>query len=163
MTDHTNIKMTSAEIASLWKMYMFETLNRCTLQHFLATVEDTDIRMLLQTKLEAKEKRIQKITSFYNQEGIPKPFGYTDMDVNVKAPKLFSDVLMAQYIYFMSRAAMEQYGLGMFTCPRSDVRQYCYESLTFFTEIQNKIMDVLLQKGIFTINGKRTPLISMRR
>ncbi|MBM7653006.1 DUF3231 family protein [Neobacillus cucumis] len=150
MTDHTKIKMTSAEIGTLWKLYMFETLNRCILKYFIATVDDTDIQMLMQTKLEAKEKRIQKITSFYIQEGIPKPMGYTDMDVNVKAPRLFTDVLMAQYIFFMARAGMEQYGLGMFACPRSDVHQYCYESLTFFTEIQNKIMDVLLQKGIYT-------------
>ncbi|WP_187370778.1 DUF3231 family protein [Bacillus timonensis] len=155
MTDHTNIKMTTAELGALWKMYMFETLNRCVLQHFLATVEDADIQKLIQTKLEAKEKRIEKLNSFYHQEGIPKPHGYTDLDVNLKAPRLFTDVLMAQYIYFMARAGVEQYELGMFTCPRSDIRNYCYESLLFFADIQNKIMDVLLQKGIFA----RAPFI----
>jgi hypothetical protein len=65
MTDHAKINLTSSEIAYLWKLYMFETLNRCILHYFLATVEDTDIQMLIQTKLEAKEKRIQKIISFY--------------------------------------------------------------------------------------------------
>ncbi|WML52234.1 DUF3231 family protein [Neobacillus sp. PS3-12] len=150
MTDHAKINLTSSEIAYLWKLYMFETLNRCILHYFLATVEDTDIQMLIQTKLEAKEKRIQKIISFYKQEGIPTPLGYTDRDVNIKAPRLFTDVLMAQYIYFMAKAGIEQYELGMFSSPRSDIRQYFYESLTYFAEIQNKIMDVLLEKGIFT-------------
>lgn len=155
MAEHVKIKLVSSEIANLWKTYMFETINRCVLQHFMETVDDQDIKTLTQTKLEAKESRIQQLTAIFNQEGIPTPVGFTDRDVNVKAPRLFTDVFMAEYLYFMSAMGLEEYARAMSTSPRADIRQYFFDGLTFFADIQIKIMDLLLQKGIFT----RAPFI----
>lgn len=150
MNNHTHINLVSSELSGIWKSYMFETLNRCILEYFLKTAEDTDIKQLIETKLIDKEKRIQKVSSFFKQEGIPLPVGYTDQDVNLKAPKLFNDILMAEYILFMSSIGSQHYQLAMSTSPRIDIRQYFKDSLTFFIEIQDKIIEVLLNKGIFT-------------
>lgn len=150
MSEHTEIKLVSSELSSLWKFYTFETLNRCILQHFFATVEDNEIKNVIQIKLEAKESRINKITSIFTKEEIPTPVGFTDRDVNLKAPRLFTDVFMGEFIYYMSIVALEGYARAMSISPRQDVRQFFYESLTFFADIQNKIMNLLLEKGIFT-------------
>lgn len=155
MNNHTQINLVSSELSAIWKSYMFETLNRCVLQYFLATVEDTEIKQLIEEKLNEKEKRIQTVSSFFKQEGIPLPVGYTERDVDLNAPKLFNDILMAEYILFMAGIGSEHYLLGMQTSPRNDIRQYFKNNLTFFIEIQDKIIKVLLDKGIFT----KTPFI----
>lgn len=150
MNNHTQINLVSSELSGIWKSYMFETLNRCILNYFLTTVEDTDIKQLIETKLIEKEKRIQSVSAFFKKEDIPLPVGYTDQDVNLKAPKLFNDILMAEYILFMANVGSEHYQLGMLTSPRNDIRQYFKNSLNFFVEIQDKIIEVMLDKGIFT-------------
>lgn len=109
---------------------MFETLNRCMLLHFLATVEDKEIKNVIQTKLDAKENRIKQITSFFTKEGITTPVGFTDKDVNLKAPRLFTDVFMVEYIYYMSVVALEDYTRGTSISPRQDIRHFFYEGMT---------------------------------
>ncbi|MBE4910511.1 DUF3231 family protein [Bacillus luteolus] len=150
MTTHNSVKLVSSELANIWKLYQFETLNRCMLQHFLETVEDRDIKNIIQIKLEAKEVRIQQIASIFNKEEIPTPVGFTEKDVHLKVPRLFTDVFMAEYIYYMAIVGLESYARAMSISPRADVRHFFYEGMTFFGDIQNKIMDLLLQKGIFT-------------
>lgn len=147
MVDHSKINLVSSELAHIWKFYMYETLNRCVLEYFLATVEDTDIKALVRNKLETAEKRIEKLTDFFNKEGIPTPVGFGNQDVNLNAPKLFNDIFIGEYIYFTSITGLEIYGLALSTSARSDVREFFYKTVLYFADIQNKIVNTLLEKG----------------
>jgi hypothetical protein len=46
-TDH-NIRLTSAEISSLWTTYMNNTMSKCVLSYFLNKVVDTQIRSVVE-------------------------------------------------------------------------------------------------------------------
>jgi hypothetical protein len=128
---------------------MFESMNRCILKHFVSTVEDIDIRDIIIEKLDAKEARIKTLKEIFSKEQFPVPAGFSDQDVNLNAPKLFTDTFMAQYLHFMSRMAIYDYNLSFSVSPRSDVRKVFSDSLSFYVQIQNKIMDILLQKGLY--------------
>lgn len=50
-----------------------------------------------------------KIKEFFTKEELPIPKGFTDEDVVVEAPPLFTDTFMIIYIHVMSVHGMTRY------------------------------------------------------
>ncbi|WP_186445837.1 DUF3231 family protein [Paenibacillus cremeus] len=149
MEDKTKMDLTSSEMSILWKTYIFETLNRCILKHFIATVEDNEIATIIKDKLNTKEQRIRTLTEIFKKENFPVPIGFTDHDINVSAPRLFTDAFMAHYIYYMATMAIDNYRIGVTVSPRADIRQFFISGINTFIQFTDRIMDCLLQKGLF--------------
>ncbi|RXT07109.1 DUF3231 family protein [Ammoniphilus sp. CFH 90114] len=149
MEGNSSIQMTSSEVANLWKVYEMETLNVCMIQHFLSTLEDPEIISLTEEKLSLKEDRIKQLQEIFQKEKFPIPMGMTKDDINKSAPKLFTDTFIIQYLHYMARIGIETYGLAVSCCPRYDLRDFFIKGLHSFSHIQNKIMDLLLEKGIY--------------
>lgn len=94
-----NIRLTSPEITNLWVQYIQETMAICISKHVLATVKDSDICALYEFALNRSEKHVKKLKEFFNQENFPVPNGFTDKDVNLNAPSLFTDFFWLEYIH----------------------------------------------------------------
>ena len=56
------IKLTSAEITSIWTAYMNDSGLICQLQYFLAKAEDEEIRPLIQQALELAQGNVTALT-----------------------------------------------------------------------------------------------------
>jgi hypothetical protein len=105
-TEH-NIRLTSAELADLWTTYLTDSMTICVVKHFIAKVQDTQIRPILEFALNLSEKHIQQITDIYRKEGHSIPVGFTDKDVNVDVPALYSDTYYLNYIHNMSKICIK--------------------------------------------------------
>lgn len=146
-----NVSLTSAEITQLWTNYMSDSGNICQLQYFLAKVEDEDVKPIIQHAIELAQSHVTKITGIFNKENYPIPYGFnTEEDVDVTAPKLFSDSFVLHYLHQMGVVALQTYGISISLSARADIYSYFNECLEESSQILKQIKETLLSKGLYT-------------
>jgi len=128
---------------------MGESLLICKLKYYLNRVEDTETRDLMKSTLDLSNQRVKVLTDLFNQEKIPIPQGFDDSDVNINAPRLFTDALYLQYMGYASRVAMQNYTLILNNIARSDVRDYFSKCIQEYVDLYNGSAELRLSKGIF--------------
>src|SRR5699024_3162521 len=84
-----NVQLTCGEMGSLWETYQFESLAICGIKYFLNHIDDKEIEDLLKKRLALSRKRIDKVAKILTEEDHPIPEGFTEGDVDLKAPRLF--------------------------------------------------------------------------
>jgi spore coat protein CotF len=151
-----NIRLTTAEMANLWTSYMSDSMAICVLKYFMEKVEDREIAPILTYSLELSQNHVQTIKEIFTHENFPIPQGFTNEDVNVTAPRLYSDPFYLIYLQNMSKIGLTAYSLAFPTMARSDVRDYYNECIASSVELNEKVTKVMLSKGIHT----RPPYIS---
>lgn len=157
MESKHNIRLTSAELGSLWTQYMDDSMATCVLKYFLNKVEDSEIKPIVEYALSLAEKHTGVISDIFTHEQHPIPIGFTKDDVNVEAPRLFSDVMILMYIRNMAMAGMAAAAGSIGVSARSDVSDFFMEIIASSTELHNKSRKVLLSKGLYV----RHPMISI--
>ncbi|QKY68850.1 DUF3231 family protein [Lentibacillus sp. CBA3610] len=154
MDSAKNVKLTSSEITQLWTTYMNENVNICQLEYFLAKVEDEEIKPIVQYFLELTQTHIRKITALFNKEKYPVPYGFKmEEDVDITAPRLYSDTFILHYLHTMGGFVLQAYAVGVQLAVRADIYSFFTECLEEATEILREMRELLLSKGIFI----RTP------
>jgi spore coat protein CotF len=144
------IRLTAAEIGNLWTNYINDSMAICVIKHFLNQVEDDEIRPILEYALHLAKQHVQSVKEIFNQEKIPIPIGFTDDDVNVNAPRLFSDTFYLIYLQNMSRVGLAAYSLALPGVARPDARNFYNECINSSTELNNQLTEVMLNKGIYS-------------
>lgn len=87
------INLTSSEIASLWTGYMNDSMSKCILGFMLQHIEDPDIKSVVQHSYDISSNHIEQLISIFESEQFAIPNGFTEQNVNMNAPWLFSDIL----------------------------------------------------------------------
>ncbi|MGM0878302.1 MAG: DUF3231 family protein [Bacillota bacterium] len=151
-----NVRLSSSELAALWTQFQNDSLTICFIDHSLKNVVDQDIREVLELAIGLSKSHIEKIKEFFNQDNYPFPKGFTKEDVNLDAPPLFSDPLILDYMYVMTLQGLTGYAGAVGTSVRADVRSYFIQCITETTQLYDKIVEIMLQKGIFS----RSPSIN---
>ncbi|MGG0717640.1 DUF3231 family protein [Robertmurraya massiliosenegalensis] len=142
-------QLTSAEIACIWTAYMNDSMSKCILGYFLKDVEDQEIRSIIQHAYDLSSTHIEKLTHIFKMEKIPLPTGFTNQDVNMNAPRLYTDTFMLEYIGHISRVGLLAYGGFIAMSARKDIRSYFIEGLTEVSYLYDAGADVSLSKGLF--------------
>ena len=106
MEDKTKIRLTSAEMSGLWTQYLSDTLALCVGRYFLEKVEDEEVRPVIEFTLDVANGNITIMQELFEKENFPVPIGFTEQDVNPKAPKLFSDTFVLMFYRNLSILAM---------------------------------------------------------
>jgi len=145
-----NTPLTSSEIANLWSQYINDSLSICVIKHGLQVMEDKEIRSIYEQALQLSIHHIETVSKILKQENLAVPVGFTDEDVHVEAPRLFSDPFLLYYLYTMTIHGLSGYNLAIATSTRKDIRQHFIQSNTTATELYDRITDVLLSKGIYS-------------
>ncbi|WP_164669800.1 DUF3231 family protein [Virgibacillus doumboii] len=150
MADGNQVKLTSAEITQLWTAYMNDAALICQLQYFLAKVEDNDIRPIIQHNLKLAQSHVVKISEIFNKEDYPIPYGFKlEEDVDVNAPKLYSDTYYLYYMQEGSKVTLQGYGISLSLAVRDDVYSYFYECIQEAGGLLKMVNEALLSKGLF--------------
>lgn len=147
-TEH-NIKLTSAEVANLWGGYIGNTMSVCVLDYFSHHVEDEEIADVLNYALTLSKKHVATIKDIFNHEKYPIPFGFTEEDVDLHAPRLFSDTFILNYLHQTTRGGFSLYTIALPNIARSDVRDFMSEVIISLTDLYNRVADVSLSKGLY--------------
>lgn len=149
-TIHKIIRLTAGEVSSLWSQYQSDTMASCVMSHFLAKVEDQDIRDVLEFSLQKSQEHIGAIQQIFNSGKFPIPIGFTGDDVNSNAPRLFTDVFVAKYLRHMAILGMAGGTLAFSMCARTDVSALFKHVIADAVELHDKARIMKLEKGIYT-------------
>ncbi|WP_255286035.1 DUF3231 family protein [Priestia megaterium] len=144
-----NNHLTSPEIANLWTHYIRETLSVCVNKYMLQTIQDPEIHSLFQLALQFSFKHIETLTKLFKQERFPIPNGFTEEDVNLEAPPLFTDVLCLKSLYMMSTHGNNEYSLSFTTAIREDIVGFYYQCNLGGMELYKKSKDLLISKQLY--------------
>ncbi|UFU00090.1 DUF3231 family protein [Radiobacillus kanasensis] len=152
------IKLTANEIGFMWTQYVQNTMSIQILSYFLEKVEDEDIKKVIVHALEMSKYCVRTIKEIFSHEKLPVPEGFSENDVDLNAPKLFSDSLMLMFLENMSKAGLLAHGLSLAGSARKDIRELFTYSLTENMKFFNLSTDTSLAKGLFV----RAPQIDIQ-
>lgn len=142
------VKLTASEIGMLWTQYVQNTMTIQFLKYFSKTVEDDEIKSVVQFAEEFSSTVIEDMQGIFQEEELLVPDGFNEKDVNMEAPKLFTDAFILMFLSNMGKAGVLAYGASLSASSREDVRQLFSRCVTETTELFNRAVDVGLEKGL---------------
>ncbi|KGK92035.1 sugar isomerase [Desulfosporosinus sp. HMP52] len=148
MKEH-HISLTTPEIAGLWKTYMQNTSNLCVFKHFEPYIQDSEIKPLVIEQINLLQKFTAKITEIFSNENFPVPQGFSDEDINLSAPALYTDLYGLSYVYRFNQIVFSDYAVTITKVARTDVVEFFYECLNLSGALFKKALTLMLSKGIY--------------
>jgi hypothetical protein len=142
-------RLSSAEITNLWVHYIRETMAICVSNYVLNSVKDREVINVFEFALQLSNNHIKILNKIFKQENFPNPYGFTDEDVKVNAPPLFSDNFWLTYIYGMSMHGSQLYSLAFNCSSRKDLRDFYYQCVNDSMNLYNMAIEVKISKGIY--------------
>jgi hypothetical protein len=146
----TNELLTSAEVGKLWATYMGNSMSKYVLRYFLKNCDDQDIKKVLENALGLCEDFLHQVTEFFSRENHPIPYGFSEEDVNLDAPRLFTDEFYLEYLKYTGKAGLGLYVIAIPLMTRLDVREFFTNVINSTVRLLNQVNDVLLDKGLLT-------------
>jgi Protein of unknown function (DUF3231) len=143
------IDLTSSEIGMLWTQYVQNSMTVQILSYLLATVEDEEIKAVVTYALEIARDVTSDTKSFFKEEGLPIPKGFTEEDVEVNAPKLFLDPFILMFLESIGKAGAAAHAVSLAVSSRKDVRDLFTKSATNTMKLYNMSVDTGLAKGLY--------------
>jgi len=134
--------LTAAEVSALWLQYMGDSMAVCVYKYFLKIVENNEIKPILAYSLRLAEKHLIKITDFFTKANFQLPKGFTEEDVNLHAPRLFSDSFLLFYSKMMTMHGISAYTLAITNAEREDVQDHFFECIVTSKELFQKIIQL---------------------
>jgi hypothetical protein len=157
MEDKTKIRLTAAEMSGLWTQYLSDTLSLCVGRYFLEKVEDEEVRPIIEFTLDVANGNLTIMQELFEKENFPVPNGFTEQDVNPKAPKLFSDTFVLMFYRNLSILAMAASGAALGLVTRPDLVAFFKRISNAAIKLQDLTRDLMLKQGTYV----RPPYISM--
>ncbi|MFD1066868.1 DUF3231 family protein [Oceanobacillus locisalsi] len=143
-----NIHLTAAEIASVWTGYMNGTLAKCILNFMLKDIEDPEIKLVVQHAYDNFTTQMDQLHQIFEEENFATPNGFSDTDVNMNAPWLFTDAFCLTYVTHMSRIGMIHYSGFVAMSTKKKIRDFSIQTLQEMAALYDHAVDVALKKGI---------------
>ncbi|WP_202081521.1 DUF3231 family protein [Caldalkalibacillus salinus] len=141
--------LTAAEISAVWQLYMQNTLALQVLKYFSQTTDDTDIKSTIDDNISFHIEQLDQTRMILDQVQHPIPDGFSDKDVNEKAPKLFTDTFALFYLHHMTSISMQEFVKSIPLLAELDVRDMFNEALNHTMDLANRTVNLLLEKGLF--------------
>ena len=136
-------------MGKLWATYMGNTMAKCILNYYLQHINDQDIKKVLENALNLSEVLVGNIKEIFIQENFPIPIGFTDEDVNLDAPRLFSDEFYLHYLKYAGKAGLSIYAIAIPIMTREDVRDFFIDTLSSTVNLLTEVNDLLMTKGFY--------------
>ena len=146
--DDRKVDLTSSEIGALWTGYMNDSMSACILGFMLKDIEDSEIKDVIQYAHDTSLNHIEILKTIFEDEDYAIPNGFTEQDVNMNAPWLFTDTFCLTYVNHMARIGMLAYSGFLAISYRRDICDYFSNGLASASKLYNESLQVALLKGI---------------
>jgi hypothetical protein len=141
--------LTSSEIANLWIAYIDNSAMIVKLKYVLKIIQDNEIKPIVENIYQFSKENIEQLKQIYEIENHTVPMGFTDADVNLTAPRLFSDTFYLVFLQNKMDMNLNAYSMGLSHTTRSDIRNFFNHCLTNSIQFFNDATDLMLSKGIY--------------
>ncbi|MCM3538721.1 DUF3231 family protein [Priestia endophytica] len=146
--EEKKIYLTSAEIGCLWTAYMNDSMSKCILDYMLKHLKDPEIQPAVQFAYDLSVSHLDQLLAIFEQEQYAIPQAFTEQDVNMEAPWLFSDVFCLTYVNHMAKVGMLSYSGFVAMSAREDIRNYYTKGLIDISTLYNQTTEIAISKGI---------------
>ncbi|TMN22116.1 DUF3231 family protein [Lentibacillus cibarius] len=147
--DKDNLRLTSAEIGSLWTEYVSGTATDIVNRYMLSIIEDEDIKHLFEEAIDIFSEQKQQLGAFIANEGFPIPIGFNESDLNTNAKRLFTDIFCLEYLHIITMHGLLGHTAALSASTRKDLREFFDRSDDQGKEMYHKTIELLLEKGRF--------------
>ncbi|GAE32805.1 DUF3231 family protein [Halalkalibacter hemicellulosilyticus] len=145
-----NIRISAAELSEIWTCYMNDSMLVCVLKYFSNKVVDPDIRPVINKALKVSLNQLQVLEEMFKKENYPIPVGFSqEHDVDIDAPRLYTDGYFLNYIKQMAQISMNNYSMAISLTARDDIYDYFSKCFVESNQLHKMAIDVLLSKGLY--------------
>ena len=142
-------RLTAPEISNLWAHYLRETLSLRVNQYMLYTVKDPEIHSLFRLAIDRSIKHIDTMKMFFKKEKFPTPNGFTEEDVNLDAPPLFTDMLCLKTLFMMSQHGSNEFSLSHTNSIRKDITAFYFQCNMDAMDLFQRAKELLITKKYY--------------
>lgn len=153
---HHHAPLTSSELAILWRSNTYYDMLSCFTKQFINTMDDPDLRPIAEYALSILRTRVKRTSEILRMEGQPIPKGFGEEDVDLGAPRLFTDLYYYDYGLNMIRMGIVLGGMNLAHSVRADIRDFYTEAIISTTKLIKLYSEIMLEKGIYI----RPPIIN---
>lgn len=140
-------RLTSAEIGALWNAYVSESFVHHIFVCFLKHMEDPVIKPTLINLADSTKDALCLLKSVFMKEGIPVPRGITSEDINLSAPRLFSDSFLIPLLKSMAKVSLQFFSLSYADSSRKDMRDFFRDFLDRLVMHNQQAAELMQFKG----------------
>lgn len=144
-----NLKLTSAEIGTLWTQYVNGTAVDIVNRYMLSIIEDEKIKTIFEEAIHIFGHQKEQLSTFIENEGFPVPIGFTESDLNQGADRLFSDIFCLHYLHIMTLHGLLGHTTSLSTSVRKDLRDFYDSCDNSGKYMYHQTIELLLEKGHF--------------
>ncbi|USK83806.1 DUF3231 family protein [Peribacillus asahii] len=142
------IQLNASEIANLWTTYMNNLMYIFSIPYYMKKCEDEEICSIIELTLEISQEIVVNVEEILKQENFPLPLGFTEEDVDLNAPRLYSDQFALIQYNALAENGLEFYGLSLVNSTRVDVRDFFTHCVSLTTKLYNQSKDLLVKRGL---------------
>ena len=143
------IDLTTPEMTALWTTYIQNTATVCFFKHFLTYIQDAEIKPIVEEALQLSNNYINEIKDIFIKDQFPIPKGFSEKDVDLSAPPLFTDLFALSFVYRVGQISVDFYAKALTKVARSDTVQFLDNALCTTTQLYKKSLNLMLSKGIY--------------
>ncbi|WP_430788484.1 DUF3231 family protein [Virgibacillus flavescens] len=147
--EHMHVEITSSEISSLWSTYQLDTMMICGIKCFLVNIDDLQIKDLLEYMLSLIEERKYEVAAILTEENYTVPQGFTEDDVYLDTPRLFTDKLYLEFILNISSFSLASFSAALALADRNDIIDFYSRSLTDTQVLHKRTKELAKEKGTY--------------
>jgi hypothetical protein len=145
-----NTKLTSSEIATLWNTMLADSAVIAILAHFAKHKEDEDIHNFVMRTLDTAIHHKDIVAAILEKEELTKPIGFPLEDhVDLKAPRLYTDVFYSNYILQASKTALMNHYISFQISSRIDIVEIFQNFYLDTSTLIIEIVEMMKGKGIY--------------
>lgn len=141
-------RLSAGEISNLWIHYINETMSLCVNRYMLTIIKNMELQNIFKTAIETGNNHIKILKDFFRQENFPIPKGFSEEDVNLNAPPLFTDNYCLFYLLSMTIQGLQQYGLAISLCLRKDIRKFYYQCNEDSMNLYDQVRDLAFSQNL---------------
>ncbi|SFJ30569.1 Protein of unknown function [Halobacillus dabanensis] len=147
--DKDQLKLTSAEIGTLWGEYVNGSAIDVVNKYMLSIIEDEKIKQIFEDAIKVSGKQKQQTKRFIENEGFPVPVGFSESDLNKGTDRLFSDIFCLHYLHIMTLHGLIGHTTALSSSVRKDLRLFYEQTSNEAMTMYQQTTDLLLEKGHF--------------
>jgi Protein of unknown function (DUF3231) len=152
--DENGLKLTSSEIGTLWGEFVNGTMTDVVNRYMVTIIEDAKIKAIFEEAIDTFGKQKKQIVRFIENEGFPVPIGFTESDLFLDKPRLFSDIFCLNYLHVMTLHGLLGHSTSLAVSVRKDLREFYDQCDNDAKKMYHQTIELLLEKG----NFQRDPL-----
>ncbi|RXT02287.1 DUF3231 family protein [Ammoniphilus sp. CFH 90114] len=144
----SNLTLTASENLSLWNTYLTETMTSHVSRYMMAHVTDKDVKNMLAFATQISQEGVDMSASVFINANHPLPQGFTEEDVDMKGPKVYSDDLIILIKRKLVQDALVVNTMSLGAATRPDIRAFYEKQMVDGSKLLNMILELLYKRGL---------------